>query len=91
MLNTRPNNSSFDPLERLAQTARMETPPDIDVVARVLRALRDQEEAAYRPVAWCAAFAGVGAMAAGVYLITLFNILNEPLAPWFQIGAMIVF
>jgi hypothetical protein len=76
-------------LDSLAALARREAPPDIDVVPGVLRALGAQTEPATdRPLAWIAALAGAGAMAAAVSSFTLLEAMAEPFAPLFQIGTM---
>ena len=79
-------------LDSLAALARREAPPDIDVVPRVLRALRTHADPATdRPLAWIAALAGAGAMAAAISSFTLLEAMADPLAPLFQIGTVIPF
>lgn len=78
----------MDPLETiagLAARARAERPPEVDVAAGVLRALRSgggEPEVKDRWLAWAAGAAAAAAVPALVLGVQLYQLLSDPLVTY---------
>ena len=74
----------MNPEERfrqLAERARLETPPRVDVANRVmaqLRSLTEENGAVVRPLAWVAAFSTATAVALALLALPAWQTLNDP-------------
>ncbi|MCH7959347.1 MAG: hypothetical protein IID08_04425 [Candidatus Hydrogenedentes bacterium] len=74
-------------LERLAERARQEEVPVGDVSAEVIRRIRSEEAGApSAPLALFAAGYATLAATALVFGVSLFNVMNDPLAAMFEFG-----
>ena len=74
-------------LEQLAARARREVVPVGDVSAEVMRRLRSKEAAASTTplTLFAAGYAAIAATAL-VFGVSLFNVINDPLAAMFEFG-----
>ena len=74
-------------LEQLAARARREVVPVGDVSAEVMRRIRSEEaDAPSAPLAVFAAGYAALAATALVFGVSLFNVINDPLAAMFEFG-----
>lgn len=82
----KPNrNSNGDPLEELAQLARLETAPKTDVTTDVLRQIRVQDTiVAQKPLLWLALGSTVAALVIAAIAIPTFMSLVDPLNTMYQ-------
>ena len=71
-------------LRKLAKTARLETPPDIDVVDNVMRRISDQTIAVAgpddKPFVWMASLSAAAAIAIGTFAIYAYYTWSNPLS-----------
>lgn len=71
-------------LRKLANRARLETPPDIDVVDNVMQRISDQSLAVVRPddkpFVWMASLSAAAAIAIGTFAIYAYYTWSNPLS-----------
>lgn len=78
-------NTHGDPLDELAQLARLEIAPKTDVTTNVLREIRVQEPiVAQKPLIWLALGSTVAAVVIAAIAIPTFMSLVDPLNTMYQ-------
>ncbi|MFP6581527.1 MAG: hypothetical protein VCD00_03110 [Candidatus Hydrogenedentota bacterium] len=78
-------DDSNDPLEALAQLARLESAPKTHVTPYVLREIRVQDRfVAGRPLMWLALASSVAALAIAIIAIPILMTLLDPLNALYQ-------
>ena len=79
-----------DPLryiDKLAERARQEEPPEGDVTARVMRRVHEGEKGVTKPLIFATVGYAVAASVAVVYGFMLLNTINSPLSTVFHVAA----
>ena len=80
-------NDALKYVDKLAQRARQEEPPDGDVTPHVMRRLHEGENRLTKPLILVAAGYAVAASVAIVYGFMLLNSIHSPLSTVFHVAA----